>query len=938
MPISRKISSKGMIKQFTVLDNNFTTTGENYGAINSAYGYPNGSETPVNLTFSTVAGKTLVTLGWAYPLNVNAGLPYGSLDVYINGQIIPRYIAGSTAGAYYTEYSATAILLDQDYSTWTIDVEVVQRATVIDTNTQNTTAIAELISMQTNGFQGFVNTVPMLQATTTTGAPATGFFYSSIIGRSSIPDFTQDLKPRFGIERIMVQSISQIQSEQPPSGGGSVWTALNDSFNQIRFIGEGWTSPQSNEVGITAYSPIVNDSLEITFYGTGLNLLMLFGNTAGAAPNLFYQIDGGAPTALIHPTTSQYLGPTNTNIAMNNIQPVISGLSAGIHTITITNTVTTAWTWNVYGFEVINTRTTPSNVGVNPGISYVNGQQLTLGAHFNTPYNSSFTNSYGTPGAKGGRVLVYQNSTGTIAKDIRYADVTQGNLGSATHANEELVRSYNYAEFGSAGPVTNSYDFLFAGHSATPRAYVLSDNSTILSASDPTIVTNGNFERSLGCTAANSFIVFTFIGTGLDIVRYDPGTTGTTAIDTFNVYVDGTLTGTITGVSYRGVTPIVSGLPYGTHTVKFVRTVLSSISIGIMDFNVYQPKTPSLPAGAVALSTYNLVATYDSSSVTDNTAATGYLENPSGVIYKDVLREWHYDGSAWNAWTQSSSPMVTTTNGLLSGQQTTTGATTNEPASYTFYGTGCMVIWDCSSGGTFGTLVQIDGVNATTGVNKGNMVNSGAGVYTTTSSTSWAPGRVEFTGLTLGIHTITLQKTAGAGNFALVGINVITPIHSVSSIQPGTLQNNLPVGANAIQDVRNLTPVKNLPLKTKAWAQATGALNGGTVAAAAVTIAPDMSLTVTTSGGPLFVSWNFSFLNDTAGAQCNVAIIINGLNFGGPYAQSASVPVANDIVNMSGSFIEPVGAGTYTITMYLSIPTGVTTLNGTRRSLAAQEI
>ena len=137
-----------MIKQITISDNGFTSAGTDFGAIDSAYGYPNAGlgHTPVNCSFSTSTGKTLVTLTWTYPLGVNPADIYGSIDVYINGQIVPRFKAGSTAGAYYTEVSPNSILLDQDYSTWTIDIEVIQRATVIDTSTQNTTAIATLNS------------------------------------------------------------------------------------------------------------------------------------------------------------------------------------------------------------------------------------------------------------------------------------------------------------------------------------------------------------------------------------------------------------------------------------------------------------------------------------------------------------------------------------------------------------------------------------------------------------------------------------------------------------------------------------------------------------------------------------------------------------------------------------------------------------------------
>lgn len=121
-------------------------TPSTYQNENAAYGMTDGSDTPVNLSFSVSAGKTLVSLSFQYPVGVNPGSPHGSIDVYLNGQLIPRYIAGTTNLAYYTEVSSSSILLDQNYSAFNLDVEVIQRVTIIDTNTQNTNDIATLNS------------------------------------------------------------------------------------------------------------------------------------------------------------------------------------------------------------------------------------------------------------------------------------------------------------------------------------------------------------------------------------------------------------------------------------------------------------------------------------------------------------------------------------------------------------------------------------------------------------------------------------------------------------------------------------------------------------------------------------------------------------------------------------------------------------------------
>jgi hypothetical protein len=119
-----------------------------YGSQNSAIGFtdsPTTSSVSVNCTITTVGGKTRITLNFQYAVGVSSGSPYGALDVYLNGQILPRFINSTvTPDASYTEVNANVIDLDQNYGTVNLAVEVIQRVTVTDTNTQNTTNIASL--------------------------------------------------------------------------------------------------------------------------------------------------------------------------------------------------------------------------------------------------------------------------------------------------------------------------------------------------------------------------------------------------------------------------------------------------------------------------------------------------------------------------------------------------------------------------------------------------------------------------------------------------------------------------------------------------------------------------------------------------------------------------------------------------------------------------
>jgi hypothetical protein len=109
--------------------------------LNYAYGYTNSSVTPVNATVSVIGGKTTVTFNWTYALGIETGSPYGSIDVYLNGQLVPRFLAGVTVDAYYTEYAANAIQFDTNYSSVAVSFEVIKRVNVVyATTTTNSTA------------------------------------------------------------------------------------------------------------------------------------------------------------------------------------------------------------------------------------------------------------------------------------------------------------------------------------------------------------------------------------------------------------------------------------------------------------------------------------------------------------------------------------------------------------------------------------------------------------------------------------------------------------------------------------------------------------------------------------------------------------------------------------------------------------------------------
>jgi hypothetical protein len=99
------------------------------GILNQAYARLDGSLLQ-DCTLATVLGKTQVTLDWPYSNGVNTPAAFGTIDVYINGQFIPRQNAGGTlltSGAFYKEISSTVIELDSNYSTTPYAVQIIQR-------------------------------------------------------------------------------------------------------------------------------------------------------------------------------------------------------------------------------------------------------------------------------------------------------------------------------------------------------------------------------------------------------------------------------------------------------------------------------------------------------------------------------------------------------------------------------------------------------------------------------------------------------------------------------------------------------------------------------------------------------------------------------------------------------------------------------------------
>lgn len=739
------------------------------------------------------------------------------------------------------------------------------------------------------GFQNFVDESNKLTATTTTGTPATGRFYSSITNRTSIPDLTQDLKSRMGIERVMTQQIFQIQNEFG-SSGEPVWGALNDDKGIIRFVGSGWVNTISNSGRFIA-SSTVGEYVEITFYGTGLNLLKALGGTTYA---MSYLVDGsGSPTTFFNVATSGII--VSRNYSSNQVIQVVSGLSLGVHTVKIA-VVTTGI--NFYGFEILNES---SSIKTNPGTAYINGKKVTTAAQDSTSYNTGVT------GTKGGRMLVYQDSDGVIRRSFQATDASPLIASSANHQNEEVIRTYNFREFG----VGKSDDFSLLTSSASDRAFALDDGTTSLRAESSNVITSGSIEF-LNTGSASNYWVFSFVGTGLDIFCVRNGTLGN-----LQLIVDGTLNTTYsmasTGVN-PGIVKIASGLPYGTHTVRVLRDG-SNDSLAVSQFIVYGPKKPTLSSGSIELGDYNVMANYSATSTVNS------LSVSTGVMAKSMSRELVYVGT-WSALA-----LNTNVAGGLYTNTTSAGAY----FEYTFFGSGIEVL--ANSIGSTTTTIQIDGVAYTgsaTAIGTSAVWTSGTSTWTVSNDNG---GRLQISGLSLGLHKI--RVTWATGNFFLHHLHVITPIHSYKSNLYADLQNTLPVGSNAISDNRKITPVKESLPAQKAWAQAVGVTIGPTTNSTSFVPMPDMSCTIKTNGGNLKISYNSNIYHNTTGGEFDFRIYVDGSPVSNPRRLNA--PAASYAMNLGDELIVPVSIGIHKIDIYWKTAGGILTANSAWRTLTVEE-
>jgi hypothetical protein len=711
---------------------------------------------------------------------------------------------------------------------------------------------------------------------------------------------------RMGIERVIIQQLFEIQTESGPNGE-RVQKPLNDDKDLVRFVGN-WANSVGSS-GVFPFTSVSGDFAEFTFFGTGLNLLVLLD---GTSRSFSYTVDGGSLTAYSYPASGSNTLTTR-NYSPNQVAPIVSGLSAGIHTVRIQSTSSN--TFVIYGFEVLNETST---VRVNSGTIVKDQRQFSLEAvQALSAKPSTLT------GSRGGRVIVY-NQGGVIGTAVQAVNASQQNVNSADHSNEEIVRVYQPREFGA----NRSDDFSTITTSGSDRAFVLDDGTTALAGSSVLLSTVSGLPEGIALSAVSNSIQFTFVGTGLD-VEYR-GLNGAAA--TNHVWsIDGTDIGfpqtdvlSNTKVIRRKV---VSGLPYGTHVFRYTVTGATPEGQVFSKFIVYQPKKPAVPSGAIELADYNVMA--DFSPVT----TTGVYTVGTGVLKKYIQNREGTLVGTWNV----SSPIAP---GNYTSGQWAQGTTNGGYIEYTFFGTGFEWRFYTDPSYTSSATLSIDGLTATStnfpaatfSVTSPATYNTSTGVLAE-NVTNGSGRALRVSGLTLAKHTVRLTNNT-TSSLDIASFDVITPIHAPRSNFQADLQNTLPVGSCSLSDSRQYLPANLSP--QKAWAQAVGVTSNPTTTSTTLVAMPDMSLTIKTQGGKCLIHYSLSSSLSAGSNTYGVQLFVDGVPVG---TQKQIMPfTAGAVVSVSDQFLVNLSPGTHKVDLYWYASAGTFTAITTLRNLSVEEL
>jgi hypothetical protein len=895
------------------MQKNATTAASNQ-ILWSAAGTTNSSTTANNCAVSVVGGKTVISGLPQYPVGGNPSGTVGALMVTVNGQVLPRFLSGTTPTdqAYYTEFSSTSIQLDTDYSGHAYDFQVAYVTSFTDSAAPNTGAIAAQKEIDSIGFQAFAATNLFMNPTSAAGAPAAGTFYSTISNRAPIIDKNQDLKVRFGIDRTQLTSLFLIPSERAPSGL-PVWGIPGDTDGNIRLVGTAWQSTEFAQAGFsnanTIYSSTIGDYMEVTFFGTHLNLLVAY-NSNSFNYDMRASVDGGAEGSNIF-TANASASLNFRGYPANQVIPVASGLSSGVHTAKIRVNANNA-NISITGVEAINSS---SSLLVQPGVSYTAGAKAASTSQQSLAYNASVT------GTRGGRTIVYQNADGTVGSAFNPA----GSLLTSTstnHSNEEIAHTYIPLEFGA-----NRGDDFSSANAGGTYGYTLGDGTTTLGGSAiQYIVNNSAIGAGVVFNSDGANLILQFVGTGLDITLYDTGAGGS---DNYTFSIDGASQIAFpytSGVQAMRTIQLCSGLPYGSHCIRIRRITAATYTPVIMSLSVYQPKKPAIPAGAFELADYCNLAPYVANTTMGlDTIATG-------VIRKGATHEFAYIGSGWSV----VGPNNTSYNGVFLAATNGNG----DYLEYTFFGTGFEIRSQNFNTNSSSVSLLVDGAipTGTTSSVYGWSYNSGTGVIDQTPGSLNAPGAgLSISGLSLGVHKIRLTNNT-TGQFTIDDIDVIMPTYG-AKIASMPLQNEMVIGSANVLDTRALTPVRDSNLQKKNSAQGIGRSSTPSTTSTSPIPYPDVSTVITVkTGKSLRISYSTSqyISGGSGGASMFQQVYVDGIAVG-KIKQVACSSVGQPVI-ISDTFKVPVSPGVHVVQLYWYVTGSTWSCPADYRNILVEEV
>lgn len=746
---------------------------------------------------------------------------------------------------------------------------------------------------------------------------------TQIAGRAQIVDMRQDLMPRFGVERVIIQQADIVQNERGPTQQdgtqGEVRRDTNDPLDRTRFVGR-WNYNILEGTGTIHQPKDLEAFLEITFWGTGLNLV---GVMTASTYEAKATVDGGAEGAnfITNANANPTLGGRNYNTLQ--VVNVVNNLTQGLHTVKIRNTDPSNG-FPFYGYEVLNTNT---NIVVTPGTLMSGGKGITLAAAASTPYNSAFET--GIVGTRGGRALIYLKSDGTIGKSFQPAD-SQLNLAAADHSNEEMVRQFHWREF-SAARADDFYQDVSNGN----RIAVLDDGVTMLQGQN----IDATASNDLRMGTVSGYIQITFVGTGLDWRRYEDSSG---SADVLAVSVDGVSVGNSPIVPASAVKrweKIVSGLPYGTHVVRITLSSANTQRTRMTHFQVWAPKRPALPAGAVSLGEYFLMAT--------NTPipAQSVLNIGAGTLRQSAVRGIFIGGNTW---------AIGLGNGIVGGYELASQST-NKSIQFTFWGTGFDMRFAASSNrsavqpvllngialnaaypGAASIQCSVAGAGISFGSQVGSFLLSAAAGNLLDQQDSGADAGCSFrvSNLPLGLYTINITDTSA--NFSTVNcFDVITPIHAQKLQGPFIAQSAAQIRDSSITDLRFFSLLE-VPVPT-ASCMAIGFTNDPATATVNGSPLPEMQAVIKTTGKPIEIATQCSVANGTTGQGLRMTVYVDGNVVGSGF--DATTAVGGNRQTMGGTIIVPVAAGIHYVQVHFGVPGGgIATANGGVRTLSVREV